>query len=70
MAQTSEGINGVCKLARFYTEFHHRVNLRGGGVGAYINNGKKYKRRHDIERIHQDLEHLRLEIPGRNRRSK
>ena len=40
--------------------------IRGGGVGAYLREGISYKRRIDIENIAPDLEHLFLEIAGRN----
>ena len=35
-------------------------------MGAYLREGISYKRRIDIENIAPDLEHLFLEIPGRN----
>lgn len=54
----------------FVTEFRNRTGIRGGGVGAYIKDNIKYKRRSDIERAHLDLEHLWLEVPGRNKQSR
>ena len=47
-------------------EFRNREQIRGGGVGAYIKETVKYKRRKDIESKYPDLEHLWLEIQGRN----
>ena len=54
----------------FNTEFRSRDTIRGGGVGAYIKDTIKYKRRHDIENLLPELEHLWIEVPGRNRHSK
>jgi len=50
--------------------FRNRNKIRGGGVGAYLREGISYKRRIDIENIAPDIEHLWLEIPGRNKHSK
>jgi hypothetical protein len=49
-----------------YHEFRNREQGVGGGVGAYIKETVKYKRRKDIESKYPDLEHLWLEIQGRN----
>ena len=54
----------------FNTEFRSRDTMRGGGVGAYIKDTIKYKRRHDIENLLPEREHLWIEVPGRNRHSK
>ena len=54
-------------LPGYATEFRHREVARGGGVGAYIRDTIKYKRRKDIEAIQPELEHLWLEVPGRNK---
>ncbi len=50
-------------------EFRNREQIKGGGVGAYIKESVKYKRRKDIESKYPDLEHLWLEIQGRNKHS-
>jgi exonuclease III len=54
----------------YATEFRHREDIKGGGVGVYIKEDIKYKRRLDIEKLHPELEHLWLEVPGRNIHSK
>ena len=54
----------------YATEFGHRVATKGGGVGGYIKENVAYRRRFDIEKTQPDLEHLWLELPGRNRHSK
>ena len=50
--------------------FRNRESIRGGGVGAYIHELIKFKRRKDIEDLQPDLEHLWIEIPGHNKHSK
>eukprot|EP00795_Rhopilema_esculentum_P015042 gene15042-6204_t len=54
------------KIPGYSQEFRNRNNFRGGGVGAHIRKSLKYKRKRDIENLEPDLEHLWLEIPGRN----
>jgi len=51
-------------------EFRSRNSIRGGGVGAYMNETLTFKRRSDIEAKEPDLEHLWLEFPSRNKQSK
>ena len=50
--------------------FRNRESIKGGGGGAYIHESIQFKRRCDIENLHPDLEHLWLELPGRNKHSK
>ena len=50
--------------------FRNRDIVRGGGVGVYINNSINFKRRCDIEQIEPELEHIWVEISGRNKNSK
>jgi hypothetical protein len=50
--------------------FRNRDIVRGGGVGVYINNSINFKRRCDIEQIEPELEHILVEISGRNKNSK
>ena len=54
----------------FVTEFQNREGIRGGGVGVYIKENINYKRRCDIENAHPELEHLWIEVPGRNKYSR
>ena len=42
----------------------------GGGVGFYIKDTIKLKRRKGIENLMPDLEHLWVELPGKNRNSR
>ena len=49
--------------------FHNRDRTRGSGVGVYLKESLKFKRGKDIESHYSNLEHLRIEIPGRNRNS-
>ena len=50
--------------------YNNRDKTKGGGVGCYIKSEIKYKRRKDLESLHPELEHLWLEIPGRNKHSR
>ena len=51
----------------YANEFRNRDKIKGGGVGAYIKENVKYKRRKDIESRYPELEHLWLEIQGRKK---
>ena len=50
--------------------FHNRDNKRGGGVGIYIKENIKHKLRKDIVNVDPALEHLWIEIDGKNKHSK
>ena len=50
--------------------FNSRDKIKGGGVGVYIKESIKLKRRTDIEERYPSLEHLWLELPGHNKNSK
>ena len=54
----------------YATEFRHSVATKGGEVGADIKKNVAYTRHFDIEKTQLDLEHLWLELPGRNKHSK
>lgn len=48
----------------------NRDNIRGSGFGLYIKDSIKFQRRLDIENMEPKLEHLWVEIGGKNRHSK
>ena len=52
-------------------KFSHRNRdeKRGGGVGAYIKDCITYKIRTDIISLHGSLEHLWVEVKGKNKKS-
>ena len=50
--------------------FRNRDRIRGGGVGVYVRDTIKFVRRRDIEERHSELEHLWIELPGRNKNTK
>ena len=50
--------------------FRNRDDIRGEWVGVYLRDAIDFKRQTDIENIESELEHIWLEIPGRNRHSK
>ena len=54
----------------YASEFRNRDKIKGGGVGAYIKENVKYKKRKDIESKYPEMEHLWLEIQGRNKNSR
>ena len=58
------------KIPVYQMEYRNRENMKGGGVGMYIRENIKFSRRKDLENVHPDLEHLWIEIPGRNKDSK
>ena len=43
--------------------------IKGGGVGAYVKESIDFKRRTDIEKRYPSMEHLWIEIKGRNKHS-
>jgi exonuclease III len=50
--------------------FRNRDDIRGGGVGIYLKESIKFKRRTDIENIEPELEHIWIEVEGQNKHSK
>ena len=50
--------------------FRNREGTRGGSVGTYICDSIQFKRKKDIERLQPEIEHLWIEVPGRNKYSK
>ena len=50
--------------------FRNRDRIRGGGVGVYVRDTIKFVRRRDIEERHSELEHIWIELPGRNKNTK
>ena len=54
----------------YSSTFRNRDKIPGGGVGVYLRDTINYKRRTDIEDIEPELEHIWLEIPGKNKHSK
>ena len=58
------------KIEGYKLYYHNRDNRRGGGVGIYIKDDIKHKMRKDITNINPALEHLWVEIEGKNKHSK
>ncbi|XP_057305393.1 uncharacterized protein LOC130642322 [Hydractinia symbiolongicarpus] len=58
------------KIEGYTMYYHNRDNKRGGGVGVYIKDNIKHKLRKDIVNINPALEHLWVEIDGKNKHSK
>ena len=58
------------KIDGYNMQYNNRDGRRGGGVGLYIKDSIKYKMRDNITRSDPDLEHLWVEIEGKNKHSK
>ena len=54
----------------YQLHYNNRDKIKGGGVGCYVKSNLECKRRVDIEKLDNELEHLWLEVSGRNKRSK
>lgn len=50
--------------------FNNRLNMKGGGVAYYVSSRLNVKRRKDLENFDSQLEHIWLEVPGKNKHSK
>ena len=56
------------QIPGYQLECRNRENRRGDGVGVYIKESiKEYKVRKDINRLGVDIEHLWIEVKGKNR---
>ena len=56
------------QIPGYQLKYRKRENRRGGGVGVYIKEYiKEYKVRKDINRLGVDIEHLWIEVKGKNR---
>ena len=49
--------------------YRNRDNKRGGGIGAYIKSSVSFKLRPDINSMDKSIEHLWVEIKGKNKNS-
>jgi len=47
----------------------NRQKTKGGGVGFYIKDEITYDRRHDIEKYDTSIEHIWIEVKGKNKNS-
>ena len=50
----------------YVPKFHHRDKKRGGGVGMYIRESIKFKKRDDITDKDNTIEHMWMEIKGKH----
>ena len=55
------------QLNGYNSFFRNRIDKRGGGVGFYIKDSITYKVRHDLWKIHNNLQIVFTEIRGRNK---
>lgn len=57
------------QIPEYKIHFRNRINGRGGGVGMYVRESIKHTKRNDIIDLDNELEHLWVEIKGRNNQS-
>ena len=57
------------QMPGYELDYRNRNDKRGGGVEVYVKDHIKFKRRSDIEKIDETIEHMWLEIPGKNKYS-
>ena len=55
------------KITGYNIEYNNRDKKRGGGVGMYIKDTLPYRVRKDITALDSDIEHLWVELKGRNK---
>eukprot|EP00112_Aurelia_sp_Birch-Aquarium-sp1_P026226 Seg9174.1 transcript_id=Seg9174.1/GoldUCD/mRNA.D3Y31 product="hypothetical protein" protein_id=Seg9174.1/GoldUCD/D3Y31 len=65
-----KALNDYVQIPGYELVSENRNNMKGGGVGFYVKDSIKFKRRKDIENKARDLEHLWIELPGQNRNSR
>ena len=56
-------------LPGYKFSYRNRDEKRGGGVGVYIKDCITYKIRNDIISLDDSLEHLRVEVKGKNKKT-
>ena len=55
------------QINAYISIFRNRIVKRGGGVGFYIKESITYKVRHDLSKVHDNLEIISVEIGGSNK---
>lgn len=58
------------RIPGYSMEYVNGDPIRGGGVGIYVNSLIKYRIRKDINDMYENLEHIWIEVDGRNKHSK
>lgn len=66
MAKSNPELLEYVKILGYQMEYRNREKMKGGGIGMYIRENMKYKRRLDLENWHPSLVHLWIEVPGTN----
>ena len=57
------------QIPRYSFAFKNRGEKRGGGVAVYLRQELKYKERTDLMRLEPSVEHIWIEISGKNKNS-
>lgn len=58
------------KIPGHQIDYRNDENMKGRGADMCICENIKFSKWKDLENLHPDLEHLWIEIPGRNKHSK
>lgn len=59
----------ICPVTSFFSFFRNSDEKSGGGIGVYVKDCTNYKVRNDIVSINETLDHLWIEVQGKNKRS-
>ena len=65
----NQSLLNYVELSGYDLYYNNRENKRGGGVAAYVRESLKCKIRKDFCSLDTDIEHLWLELQGKNRHS-
>ena len=65
--KNDQNVLNYVNIQGYNVEYRNRDKKRGGRVGMYIKSSIKYLVRKDIIRLDQDLEHLWVEVKGKNK---
>ena len=65
----NQNLLNYVELSGYDLYYNNRGNKRGGGVAAYVRESLKCKIRKDFCSLDTDIEHLWLELQGKNRHS-
>ena len=65
----NQNLLNYVELSGYDLYYNNRENKRGGGVAAYVRESLKCKIRKDFCSLDTDIEHLWLELQGKNRHS-
>ena len=59
----------ICPVTSLFSFFRNSDEKSRGGIGVYVKDCTNYKVRNDIVSINETLDHLWIEVQGKNKRS-